>query len=249
MFSATTSSWVLRWFRGVFVVLGVCGLVFGVGGCESEEAVKERELRELQAQVPSYYLTPGDVGSGYKLDLYSYAHLGVGDCLMSALPTVLNLSVKNSYISYRNEDTGRVVTFLVKQDTDPRYQDIASRVERRYEEQCNGDLWKPKVGDERWVITRASRIEGLGHGAFGLQVTEWATPFGVTLDYPPTPEQLESDGRILRDSSVRAYGRIGDYVVTVFIDDKSQVPASVEELKRLWDMQVDKVLKLTDKGK
>src|SRR5699024_7025302 len=131
---------------------------------------------------------------------------------------------------------GRVVTFLVKQDTDPRYQDIASRVERRYEEKCNGDLWKPKVGDEHWRIVRSSPIEGLGHGAFGLQMTEWVTPFDVTLDYPPTPEQLESDGRIRRTSTVRAYGRIGDYVVTVFIDDKSQVPASVEELKRLWDM-------------
>ena len=117
----TLTSGVLRELRRLFVVLGVCGLVFGVGGCESEEAVKERELRELQAQVPSYYLTPGDVGSGYKLDLYSYAGFGgLTVCLESALPTVLNLSVKNSYISYRNEDTGRVVTFLVKQDTDPR---------------------------------------------------------------------------------------------------------------------------------
>ena len=248
MFTTSTSNGVLRWFRGVFVVLGVCGLVFGVGGCESEEAVKERELRELQAQVPSYYLTPGDVGSGYKLDLYSYRRLGVGECLMSALPPVLNLSVEDSYISYRNEDTGRVVTCLGVENTVPRYQDIASRVERRYEEVCK-DLWKPKVGDKRWRIVRSSPIEGLGHGAFGLQVTEWVTPFDVTLDYPPTPEQLESDGRIRRTSSVRAYGRIGNYVVTVFIDDKSQEPASVEELKRLWDMQVDKVLKLTDKGK
>lgn len=250
--------------RRLIALLAVCGLAFTIGGCTSTPDTAKQESHELfkpQTKMPSYYLTAKEIGNGYKLQEYPYSEKRraytngfiMAHCIEIYLPNYDDLP----YIFYKNPDKHRNVTLLVhkikKKDLNY-YRDVVSRLSYRYDKECRKECrpdYDPQEYDgyASWLVVHSSRIEGLSHNGFGLRMTEWWPLYNKAVSYPPTQKQLETDKRILADSSARAYGRIGEYIITVFIDTATQEPPSEQELKHLWNLQVEKLLKHIEKEK
>ena len=124
------------------------------------------------------------------------------------------------------------------------HEDFPADISRDFEDRCR-ERWHGTEGETDWTVWQSHRLEGFSDNVFAYKATQW---WGG-IPYPPTQHELDTNESLRSTSSVQAYGRIGDYLVIVQISDLSLPPSAEEDLKRLWDLQVQKVLKHIEETK
>ena len=230
--------------RRLVAALAAFALALGVAGCDSEQAAEERELRELEAKVPSYYLTADDIGEGYKFDNVYLPSFDATRCAQRELPDPRLPRDDMRYATYVEANSKRSVTVSAIIPEWKYHEDFPADVSRDFEDRCR-ERWHGTEGETDWTVWQSSRLEGFSDNVFAYKATQW---WGG-MPYPPTQHELDTNESLRSTLSVQAYGRIGDYLVIVQISDLS-LPASAEEdLKRLWDLQVQKVRKHIEETK
>ena len=226
--------------RRLVAGLAAFALVFGVAGCDSKQAAEERELRELEAKVPSYYLTADDIGEGYKFDNVYLPSFDALNCAERELPDPRLLRDDMRYATYVEANSKRSVTVSATISDWKYHEDFPADISRDFEDRCR-ERWHGTEGETDWKVWQSHRLEGFSDNVFAYKATQWEG-LGHDIAYPPTQHDLDTNETLILASSVQACGRIGDYLVTVHISDLSLPPSAEEDLKRLWDLQVQKVL-------
>lgn len=234
--------------RRLFVILGVCGLVFGVGGCGASpneyERLQKRKLEELEKETPAFFVSADEIGKGYKLKSDLPMGFEAVNCTEQMVPDVFVPTGHPSFATYVDGSGQRTVTVSAAiPDGWEYFGDFPGALSRDFDDRCR-QRWEGEDGSTDWMVWESARIEGLGHGAFGFKTTQWRG-YGRSVAYPPSQRELDTNEALVYMSSMRAYGRVGDYLVSVHINGRVLPPSAEDDLKRLWDMQVDKVLKLT----
>lgn len=176
--------------RRLVAALAAFALALGVAGCDSEQAAEERELRELEAKVPSYYLTADDIGEGYKFDNVYLPSFDATRCAQRELPDPRLPRDDMRYATYVEANSKRSVTVSAIIPEWKYHEDFPADVSRDFEDRCR-ERWHGTEGETDWTVWQSSRLEGFSDNVFAYKATQW---WGG-IPYPPTQHELDTNER------------------------------------------------------